>query len=324
MAAIIDRLRAGLGGMPASMFPVPAELESQLDPETLRRLRQQAMLQMGLGMMAAGEKGAGLGTGVLYGMNQGREGLGQGVNQAWVAKRSQREDERLDWYQKKAEEDRERQTRLDRVAMSDRIRGRMNERERLEMERERLRLSQEAALRDGRLTPYQAETLRLQQEALGRERERERRVNELIKAQRKYKRGSDGWQLLQDEIDNVSGRSVDRSVGDGLGLDMGGAAAPDLSGFLKEEAPVQRPPPAAATAPAPAVAPQAGLGAPARPLPEAAYRSVPEINAAITGGTARAVTKADNYTARLNQKLLAKMEGISWEEWRSRNGFPPP
>jgi len=103
----------GLGRVRNALLPVPEEVANQLDPRTIETLRKQAMLQMGLGMVAAGEKGQGIGAGAMYGLNQAQQGLGQGLNQAWVGSRSAREDKRLEQYdrrldiqEKKADEDR--------------------------------------------------------------------------------------------------------------------------------------------------------------------------------------------------------------------------
>lgn len=85
----------GLGQARNALLPVPEEVASQLDPRTIEALRRQAVLQAGLGMMSAGEKGQGLGTGALYGLDQAQQGLGQGLNQAWLGSRARREDQRV-------------------------------------------------------------------------------------------------------------------------------------------------------------------------------------------------------------------------------------
>lgn len=97
----LDRAGQGLGRVRNALLPVPEEVANQLDPQTIETLRQQAMLQMGLGMMSAGEKGQGLGTGAMYGLNQAQQGLGQGLNQAWVGSRARREDERVKQYDRR-------------------------------------------------------------------------------------------------------------------------------------------------------------------------------------------------------------------------------
>jgi hypothetical protein len=88
-------LSAGLGNFRNALLPVPEEVASQIDPRTLELLRKQAVLQMGLGMMGAAERGAGLGTGALFGLQQGQQSLGTGLGQAWSANRASREDKRL-------------------------------------------------------------------------------------------------------------------------------------------------------------------------------------------------------------------------------------
>lgn len=88
--------QAGLGNFRSALLPVPEEVAAQMDPRTIEMLRRQAILQMGLGMMGAGEKGAGLGTGASYGLQQAQDVMGRGLGQAWAANRAGREDRRLE------------------------------------------------------------------------------------------------------------------------------------------------------------------------------------------------------------------------------------
>jgi len=122
----MQRLGSGLGQARNALLPIPEEVASQLDPRTVEALRRQAVLQAGLGMMSAGEKGAGLGTGAMYGLNQAQQGLGQGVNQAWMGQRAAREDQRLNLQESRYDAMLGRQERLD---------TRQTERDRIEDER---------------------------------------------------------------------------------------------------------------------------------------------------------------------------------------------
>jgi hypothetical protein len=92
-------LKQGLGrfadALQNGFYPVPEEIARDLDPETIKALRRQAAMQMGLGMVAAAEGGAPLGQGINQALQVAQQGMGQGLGQAYLAKRSQREDERL-------------------------------------------------------------------------------------------------------------------------------------------------------------------------------------------------------------------------------------
>jgi hypothetical protein len=90
-------LRGGLGAvLGQALFPLPAEVERETDPDTLRKLRNASMMQMGLGMMTASGKGASTGAGLGYGLQQGQEALQGGLGQIVGVRRMNREDKRLD------------------------------------------------------------------------------------------------------------------------------------------------------------------------------------------------------------------------------------
>jgi hypothetical protein len=95
----MQNFQQGLGqlgaGLTDQLLPVPGEVASQLDPETVKLLKKQALMQLGLGMLAAKDKGASLGGGIGYALQRSNEIMGQGLGQAYLAKRSKREDERL-------------------------------------------------------------------------------------------------------------------------------------------------------------------------------------------------------------------------------------
>ncbi len=122
----LARAGQGLGRVRNALLPVPEEVASQLDPRTIEALRKQAVLQMGLGMMSAGEKRQGLGTAALYGLDQAQQGLGQGLNQAWLGSRARREDARVE------RQDQRQTVEMARAAAHD---ERQLEQDRLERER---------------------------------------------------------------------------------------------------------------------------------------------------------------------------------------------
>jgi hypothetical protein len=108
----------GLGKLGGALFAVPQEVASQMDPQTVAMLQKQALLQMGLGMLAARDKG--LGAGALAGLNQAQQVMGQGLGQAYVAQRGKREDERLTMQDQRTKAMEERQARLDQMTVEDR------------------------------------------------------------------------------------------------------------------------------------------------------------------------------------------------------------
>lgn len=108
----------GLGRLGETLFAAPAEVASQIDPRTLAALQRQSLLQMGLGMLAARDRG--LGAGALLGLQQGQQTMGQGLGQAWAGQRTKREDERLDLQEQRTAETLARQQRLDAQALTDR------------------------------------------------------------------------------------------------------------------------------------------------------------------------------------------------------------
>jgi hypothetical protein len=111
-----NRIKAGLGRLPAGMFPVPQEVGAQMDPQTIKALRANALMQAGLGILAAQRQGAGLGAGMLAGLGQGQQVMSQGLGQAYAAQRGKREDDRLEMQDQRTKAMEERQARLDELA----------------------------------------------------------------------------------------------------------------------------------------------------------------------------------------------------------------
>lgn len=79
-----------------ALFPVAQEATAGLDPRTVKAMQRQSLMQLGLGMMAAKGQGAGLGQGLNFAFNQAQQDMHQGLGQALLSRRAQREDERLD------------------------------------------------------------------------------------------------------------------------------------------------------------------------------------------------------------------------------------
>lgn len=91
------RARGGLGNvLGEAFFPVPSEVAAETDPDTLKALRRQAMIQMGLGMMAARDRGAGLGQGLQFGMGAGQQAVQEALNSILTTRKDKRADRRLD------------------------------------------------------------------------------------------------------------------------------------------------------------------------------------------------------------------------------------
>ncbi|MFY4731331.1 hypothetical protein, partial [Nitrospira sp. BLG_2] len=84
-----------------ALFPIASEAESGLDPRTVKAMQRQGLMQLGLGMMAARNQGAGLGQGLNFAFNQAQQDINQGLGQAMLARRANREDERLAMYDKR-------------------------------------------------------------------------------------------------------------------------------------------------------------------------------------------------------------------------------
>ncbi len=97
--------RGGLGSVIGqTLFPIPSEVAADMDPETIRQIRNQAMVQMGLGMLAAKDRGARFSTGAQYGLGQGQDALRGGLGSVLVSRRAKREDERLDLAERRQQE----------------------------------------------------------------------------------------------------------------------------------------------------------------------------------------------------------------------------
>jgi hypothetical protein len=182
----LQHVGQGLGQARNALLPVPEEVASQLDPRTIEALRRQAVLQAGLGMMSAGEKGQGLGTGALYGLDQAQQGLGQGLNQAWLGSRARREDARLGMQDVRTQRMEERQATLDRLALENQqgdvaYRQRMEERQ---AEQDRVRQTerdQDQALENARFNATLSRQTEIEKRALEKEDLQSRRYTSALR-----------------------------------------------------------------------------------------------------------------------------------------------
>jgi hypothetical protein len=83
---LLSRMNAGaygmLGRLGSSMFGVPAGLEG-MPPELIRQQQQQALLQLGLGMLAGKERGMGFGQSTLAGLSNAQSGFQDILQQSY-------------------------------------------------------------------------------------------------------------------------------------------------------------------------------------------------------------------------------------------------
>lgn len=91
-----NKLMQGLGRLRDGLTPVDPSIASQMDPEYLKQLRNQAMLRMGVGMMSAAGGGANLGQALAAGLGQGQGGFGKDIENAYQVGKSQRAERRQD------------------------------------------------------------------------------------------------------------------------------------------------------------------------------------------------------------------------------------
>jgi hypothetical protein len=86
----------GLGRVSETLYPVDPSMAGAITPQQLAALRKGAMLRMGLGMMAAGEEGAGLGGSILTGLQMGGGPLDQFIATAYGNAEKRRAEEKED------------------------------------------------------------------------------------------------------------------------------------------------------------------------------------------------------------------------------------
>jgi hypothetical protein len=130
----LSRLGTGLQNMGGALLPQNPQAAASMDPAQLAQIRNSALLQAGLGMMAAKENGAGFGQAALAGLGQGTNTyngiLQQSYQNAMESKRTKQREEiakRGDqWEQLKY-----RTQRAERTADLDRDEKRWNEEQRI-------------------------------------------------------------------------------------------------------------------------------------------------------------------------------------------------
>jgi hypothetical protein len=91
-------LQNGLGKMGQGLFPVDQTAAAGMDPGQIQSLRNNAMMKMGLGMMATANQGGRFGESLAAGLGQAQQGLSgamqKGFENATQARQEQRQTER--------------------------------------------------------------------------------------------------------------------------------------------------------------------------------------------------------------------------------------
>ncbi len=89
-----QKMLQGLGGIRDKLTPVDPRIAATMDPQYLQTMRNQAMLQAGLGMMAASSRGGRFGESLAAGLGQGLGGFNQGIGQQYQMGKEQRAEQR--------------------------------------------------------------------------------------------------------------------------------------------------------------------------------------------------------------------------------------
>jgi hypothetical protein len=89
-----NKLMQGLGRVRDGLTPVDPNVASQMDPEYLKQMRNQAMLRMGLGMMSAAGGGANFGQALAAGLGQGQGGFNKDIEATYQRGVDQRAEKR--------------------------------------------------------------------------------------------------------------------------------------------------------------------------------------------------------------------------------------
>lgn len=80
---LAQRMMGGLGRVGEALTPVDPRIASQMDPAYLKQLRQNAIMQMGLGMMGSASRGGGFGEALATGVGLGQAGLGRNIEDVY-------------------------------------------------------------------------------------------------------------------------------------------------------------------------------------------------------------------------------------------------
>lgn len=83
-----------MGKLGQTLFPMNPQMTEGMDPEQIKAMQGQAMLQMGLGMMASAQNGGSFGQSVLGGFGQAQGSMQGRMQQAYQAARQKREETR--------------------------------------------------------------------------------------------------------------------------------------------------------------------------------------------------------------------------------------
>lgn len=114
----IDRLQSGLGRIGENLFPI--DQAYGMTPEQQKKARQAAIMQMGLGMMAASNNGARFGEAASFGLGQAQHSLTGALQQGYENARQARLDQRRDQLdqqeQQRYESDRAHQLEREKIA----------------------------------------------------------------------------------------------------------------------------------------------------------------------------------------------------------------
>lgn len=136
-----DRIKGGLGKMGDNLLQIDSRAAESMSPDQLAALKRNAFLNMGLGMMAASNRGAGFGEAAAFGLGQGQAGLTNALQRdyemAREARREQRQQTRDEIEDRRYEEERAYRAEQDRIRQ---------EMEREQMEESRRRFEENIAL----------------------------------------------------------------------------------------------------------------------------------------------------------------------------------
>ncbi len=91
-----QRIQGGLGKLRDGLTPVDPRVAATMDPAYLQQLRNNAMLQMGLGMMSTAHQGGRFGESLASGLGQAQGGFGRGIENAYQVGKQERQEKRLD------------------------------------------------------------------------------------------------------------------------------------------------------------------------------------------------------------------------------------
>lgn len=206
--------RGGLGVMDkisAGLFPVDSRAAEAIGPEALKQQRNQALMRMGLGMMAASNQGAGLGESLFTGLNSAQNSLDGALQRGYENAREARQEQRTLEREKVADQryDAERQYQIDRDTIEDK---RAEAQMAAQTEQRKLQLEQQRQQQEA-LAQYRKDTLAARQ-ASANDDEPPTRVTD----RGMFERQKDGtWKLVEGtEPTGVAGRPIPQGMANDL------------------------------------------------------------------------------------------------------------